>query len=713
MKLKGIGVVEQHFEKGIVGAIGLLLVGTLAAQFLFEPNMVSVGKGQPVPPGQAYRPVEEAAHSLLAKLDPRAGESLVPEAPRIDLLAQYQEKVKAGVAPRPRLAMLGPSINLGDTVVAGGDRAGAPIRMAALPAPGGATVQAYAATIDPMEKMRVKELAALLPTAQPYDKQWVSVEAVFDGTALKAALESDPDGEAGPARAVPRGWIDNAIEIIGVQIERQKLAADSMSAVFGGLAEIEPDAWGPASLVTAPPGTTDLVGELVANAKTMSDVAGALSMVRSDPERVVRPEFFSTIAGPRWIPPTEARQAEALLGGKNPVDVLRDRISEQERVLRTVERRLADAGGGGGRRPDAGGHGDGGGRPSSGGGGPGASGRPRANERQIRQLETQRDGIVTKIGDLQRQIDVIESGLDRTRREDRLEDRSVLANPSIRIWTHDLSAEPGEVYRYRVRVVINNPLYGRSGTGDEASTKIPVAYGEWSEWTDAVLVMPSDVFFVTGASPRGPASGTVTAAAECFVFYYGYYRRATTSLEPGDRVRTVAKTPPSLATFNEEVLAKRGPGAMPQPSSPRIESDDREMIDPRRPTQTPTRDPSRDPQAFDDMNGLLIPASREIPVVINDIFLDATEQPEIGVGRGLTSRGEVAAYFRTSEGRLTTRFPGLERASGLYRLVVASDQQGQTQGQPKPEPARPEGTQRDRMRRDSHGHGDGGGGGGG
>ncbi|HRJ50374.1 MAG TPA: hypothetical protein PKU91_07565, partial [Phycisphaerales bacterium] len=341
MKLKGIGVVEQNFEKAIVGVVGLLLIGTLAAQFLFEPNMVTVGKGQPVPPGQAYRPVEEAAHSLLGKLDPRAADSLVPEPPRVDLLAQYQAKVRAGVAPRPRIAMLGPSVNLGDTVIAAGDRAGAPIRMASLPAPRSATVQGYAATIDPVEKMRVKELAALLPAAQPYDKQWVSVEAVLDGTALKAALEADPDGEAGPARAVPRGWIDNSIEIIGVQLERQKLSTDSMSAVFGGLSEIDPEAWGPAALVPAPPGAADLVGELIANAKSMSDIANTLSVLRSDPERIIRPEFFSTIAGTRWTPPTEARQAEALLGGKNPVDVLRDRITEQERALRAVDRRLA------------------------------------------------------------------------------------------------------------------------------------------------------------------------------------------------------------------------------------------------------------------------------------------------------------------------------------------------------------------------------------
>ena len=39
--------------------------------------------------------------------------------------------------------------------------------------------------------------------------------------------------------------------------------------------------------------------------------------------------------------------------------------------------------------------------------------------------------------------------------------KALLENADIRVYAHDMSAVPGKVYRYRVRVVCNNPYFGK------------------------------------------------------------------------------------------------------------------------------------------------------------------------------------------------------------------------------------------------------------
>lgn len=726
MKLKGISAVEQHFEKAIVGGVGVVVIGVLGMQFLTQPNMVTVGKSQPVPPGEAYRPVEAAAQALQGKLDPEAGKSLLPEEPKISLLTQYQEKIQGGVAPRHQIAMLGPSVNLGDVAVVAGPRSDSPITLGKLPAPASPTVYAYAATIDPSEVVRTKELRSVLPSAQPYDKQWVSVEATFDGTALKTALEADPDG-TGPARAVPRGWYETSIEIVGVQLERQKLSGDNLTAAINGQIDSAAGSWSEATQVPPVPGTVDLVGSLLTNVKTMTDLASELGRARSNIDAVVRPSFLPTIAGPEWLPPTEAREADEASQGKNPIDVINDGIKEQERLLKNIDKQLSDLGAGGrgteSRRPEGGGGGgkSGGGSEGRGGGGAGAGATQKRNEAKQKQLELRRDAANKKIAQLQAQLEKLQSG-GKSRQDPLRETKPLLTDPSIRMWAHDATAEPGGVYRYRTRVVLNNPLFSRTGLGDDAIGKNPVVYGEWSDWTDPVMVMPSEVYFVASGSLRSATNGSVSAGAECYVFYYGYYRKGSTMLKPGDMVRTVAKPPPNLMVFNEKKLAE---GARPEmPMAPTEDEIRREPGQESGPGKAPpirgeTPDSTgtgngKEGQTAEDQSGLLEPAKKEIPIFIRDIFLDTTELPLLGSTKPEADQGQMSIIFRSPDGKLALRMPAVEHASPLYKQVASSAAQGLTQGQPKPEEKKPEApteeTRRRRAPKDEGGPGGGGGG---
>ncbi|MCC6428539.1 MAG: hypothetical protein IT435_17185 [Phycisphaerales bacterium] len=720
MKLKGISAVEQHFEKAVVGGVGLVFLGVLAMQFLTQPNMVTIGRNQPVPPGEAYRPVEEAARALQGRLDSAAGKNLIPEEPKSNLLDQYKQKIAAGVTPRTQFAMLGPAVNLGDPGASTrGSTSGAPIAMSPLPAPTSPAVYAYAATVDPMETIRNKEIKAVLPAEQPYDKQWVTVEATFDGAALKAALAADPD-DAGPARPIPNGWYDNSLEIIGVQLERQKFNRDSVSAAMNGQLDTADESWSEPTLVPPMPGTVDVVSELVTNVKSMTDLASALSRARENSDDLLRPAFYPTIAGPKWLPPTEARQLEAAAGGKNPVDVLNDSIAAEERRLAAIERQLG-VDPNSSRRPTRDGDGSKGGGGHS-AGGPGnqrtsSSSSQNAAARKQQQLEKQRDAINKKIADLQKQIDAIQNGAASSESE-RRDRKPLLTDPAVRLWAHDATAEPGAAYRYRTRVILNNPVFGRTGLGDESLAKNPIIAGEWSAWTDPVLVLPREVYFVSSATAHSQIGGSVSAGAECFVFYYGFYRRAGATLEPGDVIRTVAKTPPNLMVYDETKLTEGQSPNSPFTSRPDGDSRAPVVAPPDSKSGTPGTTPAtgtgkEGQEVVDDMGGLLKPAKKEIPIFIRDIFLDAADIPEITVAKagGGAAKADESAIFRSAAGHLIARLPAIEKASSLYKQISISAEQGRTQGQPKPEEKKPEIVPQ--RREDSHGGGEGGGGGGG
>jgi uncharacterized membrane protein YgcG len=741
MKLKGINKVEQHFEKAVVGGVGLALLGVLGMQFLYEPNLVQIGQGQPVPPGNAYRPVESAAQALLGKLDSTAGKALIPEEPKVSLLQAYQDKVRGGVSPRPQLAMLGPSLNLGDATMSTGPRSDSPVMVAAIPATAKPLVHAYAATLDPFEVVASKEVRAMFPAGntQPFDKQWVTVEAVVDGTALKAALESDPDGEAGPARAIPRGWYEGQIEILGLQLERRKLSGDAISAAVNGEFDSPNESWSEPTLVAPVPGTQDLVGSVVTDVKSMTDLAAQISRVRNGPgaESILRPAFIPTIAGPKWQPPSEAKEAEALSQGKNPADVLRDQIATAERQLAAAEKRL---GGGGERRSrdsgpvnEAGGKGGGGDRGGGGGRAPNSGAGQSREERQRRTLEAQRDKLAQSVNELRLKLEQLESGQTATKAQ-QVQAKPLLSDNAVKVWAHDVWAEPGAVYQYRTRIVINNPMFGRSGVSDNDSAMTPVMYGEWSDWTDSVLVMPSEVYFVSSGSARSASRNLASATAECYVFYYGYYRKGTAVLEPGDAIRTVAKTPPNLMTYDETKIAEgvRPPSLTLQPEMPSERT--RPGEDTAAPEQgpggkpggghgdgghggggalAPDQDIAQNPTVTDEaLKAMLIPAKKEIAITIGDVFLDVGEVPILGLPKaGQTS--DISTLFRTAGGELTTRLPGIERGSPLYRVITASAAQGATQGQPKPEERREapvDGVRRPRTVREGE---EGGGGGGG
>jgi hypothetical protein len=78
-----------------------------------------------------------------------------------------------------------------------------------------------------------------------------------------------------------------------------------------------------------------------------------------------------------------------------------------------------------------------------------------------------------------------------------------MAGGTILVWFHDHSLVGGRAYRYRLRLVLLNPLLMRTGDvkkGHEEDARKPTMATPWSPWSDAVRVAQAHRFFVTGAA---------------------------------------------------------------------------------------------------------------------------------------------------------------------------------------------------------------------
>lgn len=713
MGVKGVSPIEQHCEKAVVGVVGLAFVGVLAMQFTTSPNMVKVGN-QTVPPDQVLKPIEQQAQNLEAKV--LAKSPTLPEIPEVNLFKRFEERLAGGVSPRPRLSALGEGISVSGTVApARGDEA-----FAAVLAPAPTTVVAGAlwTTVDPYEVIKHPEIRTVLPETQPYDMPVVTVQASFSGAGLRDVLDKDPDGD-GPLQAVRRQWWQNAIEIARVELERE-----TQDPITG--------AWGETTIVSSMPGRPDHLPEYMNSVQSPGDVGPALDVLRAAQTEIVRPSFYATMAGtPTWTEPGERGKAgEADSKLPREVSLLVSRGADVQRRLETLERNLQNLQGQPGREPprDGGGAGRGTGR-----GGAGESGSRTGGERKSAE-DTRREQMQRQIEDLAKQLEKIDADLaklgfnpegkpladgaaaGRQMAGDRgaADLGDVLSGPAMKIWAHDVTAKPGATYRYRTRVVINNPYFGQENylkQEQQELSKSQIAPGNWSEWSTPVAVDSREHFFVSNASPADALRGA-RATVEIFKFYYGYPRREVMTVEPGDVIAGEVRIPEGLRIFDEKKLKEglpigepgdvvpppevpaRGPARRGEPGSQPF--DESGAPGRGRPGTSPSRDPEvrgRDvppPPAGDGapaideaaLAAISTPAPKAIAVGVNAVMLDVATNavaPADGGGGAPT-----LVYLRDETGRIVRRNPVAERTADVYKRLVDAAKAGESQGKPKP-----------------------------
>lgn len=772
MKLKGIHPAEQNFDKILVGVLGVATLGIVATQFLIPVNNVKVGTGQPLPPDRVFEPVEREAATLAQRLESR--EPKLPDhvPPGLgDSLTAVLNPVT--VNPGTGLS-LGPQLALGGISASSGVIANASYAPPVPPAPEHIVIASFRSAIDPQEIVRTPGLAALVPQQQPFDKAAVSIEALFNGESFANWLQADPDGD-GPMQAMPLSWWRDPqiqgrflIDIVGIEVQRETLRTADGVTPPGETVE----------MVQTLPGRFDGQAYWNEHVKSLGDVSMELTALEARGEEIRRPAYYASIAGFPWEPPSEVVPPEERGDRAREVEGVRRQLSDLDARLTRMREQLGNAGGGrpnrddprarppsGGGNRSPGGSGmtpggrSGGGRtPGSGGGGgrntpppreenPQPTANPEVLERQIERLEGERAKLIERLRGLGEKVDgdtgVPASGGQVTPTIATLED------DQVRVWAHDIRVEPGAQYRYRVRVVMNNPLFGRGLKEEQASlAEQKLIQSEWSEWSTPVEVDRDRYFFVTSAEDRSQVTGRPRASAELIVFYYGYYRSASVGLEPGDAITATVRLPANLKLADMEKLREKfkdqptmdpntPPPAAPTPNPGRGPAGPSSRTPGgMSPGMTPGATPGPAPAPRDGRPGAgqtgNNPAA-EAPAAAEWMTIDAEDRVELSEDAVLLDVGRVAAaaavpaggnterfkaILRRASGELDVRVPEEDRASALYKRLNSSVRAGIAATAPAPAPIQERPTPAPTPRppeppRPNPGRGGGGGGGGG
>lgn len=668
MKLKGIKPVEQHVEKAVLGVCGAAFVGALVWQLFLTKSEVKVdGKDRAL--SGAFDPAKDKANILKGAIE--SSDPKLPEVPKLtisDTLRLGSElPAKAGTT----IALgAGPGIRVGAAAAQAVD---VKLALPALGAPTSVVAAGYRNTISPVEKLQNKDLAALLPAEQPFDKASVSVEGVFDGVAFRSVLESDPDGTAGPLSAIPLSlWKDPAglpsVEIVTVEIERKTVRnPDGTTPTKEEVVIVPPAPGRPATAIRA---------NWEKEARSAGDIPILLDDVRSAWPSVIRPEFYPTISGPEWERPSlvdvavdENDKGRDLKLAKRQVALLDKRLNAAREELGVGR----NAGKNNRReRVEQPGRGGGGGKMSRGGGA--GQAEPAKNELSeekkktlednIKRMEAERERLVKKVTDL--------GGVDEGPAEDFAEDLTWLDNKALKVWSHDMTVQPGAAYQYRMRLVINNPLFGRGLQESQKDlSEKKIIDGAWSEWTAPVTIDRDREFFITNATDSDPVSGRPKAAAQVFVFYYGYYRMQGSSFEPGDMLNLRVGLPEELKladmTALDEAL-KKGPAPT---LNPLIEKPaDNGAGGKGQPGRDDGRGPAGKKAAPDPI--MTVAGPKSVITGVDSLFLGVRGVPEAGTSKFHAVVRNVAQQVVSIAPDDKTGNPGYKRLMESFRAGEAA-----------------------------------------
>ena len=121
----------------------------------------------------------------------------------------------------------------------------------------------------------------------------------------------------------------------------------------------------------------------------------------------------------------------------------------------------------------------------------------------------------------------------------------ILSQVEVKIYAHDLKAEPGQTYRYRLAIRYTNPLFGISDMPPEQKTRNANKFliqSKWTDWTEPQTIKRLKEFFVDSAYPGGAGGGKVNV--DVWRFYKGqWHNQVFSGIKPGYPVGQVFKQP--------------------------------------------------------------------------------------------------------------------------------------------------------------------------
>jgi hypothetical protein len=670
MKKNRINPIEQHFEKAVLGGVSVALLGVVSMQFLGQTNYVQVGNSPTkVAPNRVFDPIAEEAERLLAQM--RNPEPVFPDIPEQNVETRFQEVRRLSSASAVRVANFGEGVTVEgpDGGIDRPESAATTYAMPSLPVPATIAAATYRGTIDPIEAITNEELRAYLPAEQPFDALAVSIEGVIDGAMLRDSLQLDPDGDEGPLRPLPLSWWRGNVDMLGVEIEREELMSDG--------------SWAGQIVLSGMPGEFSTLNEVRQEGITPAELTEYAKSSQEYLRSIAQPAFPPTVAGPDWTQPSERQDDENLSDEDREIARLEGQVESLDRKIEGQELQLEKLGGGSSRSSAGSGNERGGGRRGEGGGGQRSTVDPDERkrdqfEKRIEAFKRSRDRVLDQLADLGVFIDDEQKDNQQTN-EPEPPLPGILDAEGLPVWAHDFSAEPGKTYHYRMRVVLNNPLFGRDlylSEGQKSVAEASTLEGEWSAWSNPLEVETDRHFFVVSASEDDQLGSGPRAAVEVYEFYYGYWRKGSTTLEPGDTIHARATLPEDLYIWDLDTLKELGRiptmGGGGNPLMPRG-GNERD----RREAESDTRRTRREEPEEDELPEGASEGPTSLDLEVAAMLLDVVRLP------GQT--GAFQAVLRGSRGTIVVRDASGDKSRALYRRLATNAREGVDQGRPEPE----------------------------
>ncbi|MCA9310626.1 MAG: hypothetical protein KDA21_05420, partial [Phycisphaerales bacterium] len=207
---------------------------------------------------------------------------------------------------------------------------------------------------------------------------------------------------------------------------------------------------------------------------------------------------------------------------------------------------------------------------------------------------------------------------------------------AVTLWSHDITAASGATYRYRMRVWVTNPFYGKAASLGEDQKHLadaPALASDFSPWTNPVSVFGDRYYYIVTAQQSDASAVIQTrarATAELFEFYYGYWRRGIVRLDPGDPLLADAEVP-DLPLFS-------------------MDQDDKGAWT----------------------------AERQDAALSGPRLIDLSSAFLLSVAGIPAERNQPLVYVRNADGQLVIRVPRDDRGSALYTLMSNSAVDGLT-----------------------------------
>ncbi|MDH4240749.1 MAG: hypothetical protein OEW48_14410 [Phycisphaerae bacterium] len=546
MRKKGGNFLEEHVEKIVLVLVGLVCIWLLITRVVISPNKVVLYAGVKLGPSDIDRRINQEAEFLKLKLEGKP-EPLPPYKQRVDAFVGLVDLPIGDID----ISLYWPLPIHSSTDFRGKQKYNVPLIGEVTDA---AISYIRAVAYEPIIEIE-EENQYDMAVSRPNDIDFVTVEAKFDVAGLYGRFYDSFAGEG----VDQEEWRDPCLAepvFAAVQLQRQELGADG--------------SWGQWQIV--PRTRIDLHKKLFESVEEVENLPPGGIKVRllqfNDAKvrmALLQPEAYRIAsAKEEWFPPSLHKK---YVEQRQEIEMEKERRArEAERVEREQEREKLRK-----EREEA--REDRRGRTSETASFRGPSGGRRDSTPREDRLGTGRETRSRRDrGDLGGETEVLSRKEEREERErerkarleelretsratslddiyKELEDILITKKTNLTrlrepllFWAHDDTVEPGNSYRYRIRLGVFSPIAGTNKfkEQDEDLKKKVVLWSEFSEANDIVKVPETLYFF-----PRDVQEAARVVTVNVAKYTLGYWYSKDFAVKPGEVIGKVAEFEPA------------------------------------------------------------------------------------------------------------------------------------------------------------------------